>query len=101
MSTLHGLIPQLTFPLGVSTICILLGQTLGPVLATSLFQWSISLDFAGGNLIWILMFIASSVSTLHAFTLRAPAQDRHTRPEESVTLQPVEDLGGSRRDWAR
>ncbi|KDN48778.1 hypothetical protein RSAG8_02765, partial [Rhizoctonia solani AG-8 WAC10335] len=86
--------------IGVSTICVLLGQTLGPVLATSLFQWSISLDFAGGNLIWILMFIASSVSTLHAFTLRALAQDRHTRPEESVTLQPVEDLGGSRRDWA-
>ncbi|CAE6478034.1 unnamed protein product [Rhizoctonia solani] len=84
--------------IGVSTVCILLGQTLGPVLATSLFQWSISLQFAGGNLIWILMFFASSVSTLHAFTLRPPAQGRHSRPEESLTLQPVENLGGS-RSW--
>ncbi|CUA68450.1 Putative inorganic phosphate transporter C8E4,01c [Schizosaccharomyces pombe 972h-] [Rhizoctonia solani] len=86
--------------IGVSTICILLGQTLGPVLVTSLFQWSISLEFAGGNLIWILMFIASSVSALHAFTLKPPAQGRHTRLEESLTLQSVEDLGGNRRSWA-
>ncbi|KAG9082911.1 hypothetical protein FS749_006476 [Ceratobasidium sp. UAMH 11750] len=43
---------------GVSTICILLGGTIGPVFATSLFQWSMSLEFAGGNLVWIVMFIA-------------------------------------------
>ncbi|CAE6536237.1 unnamed protein product [Rhizoctonia solani] len=82
--------------IGVSNVCILLGQALGPVLATSIFQWSISLKFAGGNLIWILMFFASSVATLHAFTLRAPDQDRRARLEESVTLQPVENLSGSR-----
>ncbi|KAH7341592.1 major facilitator superfamily domain-containing protein [Rhizoctonia solani] len=44
--------------IGVSAICTSLGRTLGPVLSTSLFQWSISLEFAGGNLIWILMFFA-------------------------------------------
>ncbi|KAJ1307728.1 hypothetical protein OPQ81_001816 [Rhizoctonia solani] len=86
--------------IGVSTICILLGQTLGPVLATSLFQWSISLEFAAGNLIWILMFFASSTAAVHAFTLRPPNEGGHVQPEESVTLQPVENLGGSRRSWA-
>ncbi|CAE7155988.1 unnamed protein product [Rhizoctonia solani] len=44
--------------IGVAGIFLVLGQTLGPALASSLFQWSISLDFAGGNLIWILMFFA-------------------------------------------
>lgn len=120
--SLHTLISQIVDTrAGVSTICTLLGGTLGPVLATSLFQWSISLEFAGGNLIWILMFVVceygrlilsanlnltpnggyeASISTIHAFTLRPPDRVRRTLPEESVVLHSVDSLGGSRSDWA-
>ncbi|KAF8604637.1 MFS general substrate transporter [Ceratobasidium sp. AG-I] len=86
---------------GVSTICTLLGGTLGPVFATSLFQWSISLEFAGGNLVWVVMLIAASVSTLHAFRLRAPDRDWRMQGEESVilnTVQSTDDLRGSWRE---
>ncbi|QRV89618.1 major facilitator superfamily transporter [Ceratobasidium sp. AG-Ba] len=81
---------------GVSNVCIQLGATIGPVFATVLFQWSISLKFLGGNLVWVVLFVASSISAWHALLLREPLTDWRIQSEAPLSLSQVRDSG---RGW--
>lgn len=46
---------------GLAMTCTALSYTIGPILASSLFSYSIHTRFLGGNLVWVVMILISSL----------------------------------------
>jgi len=67
----------------IAQMAVVLPQAVAPALATILFAVSIHSPIFGGNLIWVLLFIFSSLVALHGLTLREPTSDwREGRDKE-------------------
>lgn len=60
---------------GISQLAIVLPQAITPAFVTSTFAWSISSALFGGNLIYVILFIAVSVSSIYCLTLKEPTYD--------------------------
>ncbi|KAL5524633.1 hypothetical protein ACEPAF_9773 [Sanghuangporus sanghuang] len=60
---------------GISQMVMLLPQAVIPAAVASLFAWSISSNILGGNLIWIVLIVIVSISSLQCLTLQEPTHD--------------------------
>ncbi|KAF8507371.1 MFS general substrate transporter [Hysterangium stoloniferum] len=68
---------------GISQMAIVLPQAIGPACVTSLFAFSIKSGIAGGNLVWIVMFVLTCSAAIHSMTIREPTSN--WRKEEQKT----------------
>jgi len=59
----------------VSQMAIVLPQAIAPVFVTSLFAFSVNSGVAGGQLVWIILFIFTCGAAVHSMMLHEPTSD--------------------------
>jgi len=55
---------------GLHLLAVVLPQAIAPAFVTSLFAFSIESGIAGGNLIWIILFVSTLAGAIHSMALR-------------------------------
>ncbi|KAF8530544.1 MFS general substrate transporter [Hysterangium stoloniferum] len=60
---------------GLSQMGIVLSQAIAPAFVTSLFAFSIKSGIAGGQLVWIILFIFTCCGAVHSMTLHESTSD--------------------------
>ncbi|KAF8590896.1 MFS general substrate transporter [Ramaria rubella] len=68
---------------GLAQMATILPQAIAPALVTTLFAFSIESGIAGGNLIWIVLFVFTCAGAVHAMTLQEPTSDWRDERETS------------------
>ncbi|KAG0139212.1 hypothetical protein CROQUDRAFT_55050 [Cronartium quercuum f. sp. fusiforme G11] len=64
---------------GMMQTCRAMAQAIGPIIGSSLFAISISSEILGGNLVWIILALISTVAQVCSFRISPDI----SRPKES------------------